>query len=129
MTLHPDTAKTVLRKDPKDYFTYHGFLPWLGQGLLVSNGSYWARNRRLLTPAFHYEILKSYFPIYTDTARLVVKRWTLVPEGQSFNLREQMSGEWDTQPLHLCYLRPDQPIHKMSTFLSSLLRLDLCPHP
>ncbi|XP_033748162.1 cytochrome P450 4F4-like isoform X2 [Pecten maximus] len=65
---HPDTVKIVLKSsEPKNkqkgggYFT---LLPWLGDGLLISDGKKWERNRRLLTPAFHFDVLKPYVPIY-----------------------------------------------------------------
>jgi len=42
--------------------------PWLGDGLLVANGQKWARNRRLLTPAFHFDILKPYTAVFNASA-------------------------------------------------------------
>lgn len=42
------------------------FVP--GDGLLISDGKKWERNRRLLTPAFHFDILRPYVQIYNDVA-------------------------------------------------------------
>ena len=39
---------------------------FIGTGLLIANGDQWYRNRRLLTPAFHFDILKPYIHIYND---------------------------------------------------------------
>eukprot|EP00731_Ephydatia_muelleri_P013310 Em0007g620a len=55
---------------------YHLLLPWLGDGLLVSNGPKWARNRRLLTPAFHYEILKPYVDVYNSCSEVLLNKWS-----------------------------------------------------
>jgi cytochrome P450 len=51
---------------------YRHLYPWLGDGLLVANGEKWARNRRLLTPAFHFEILKPYMNVYNQSADVFV---------------------------------------------------------
>ena len=47
-------------------------LPWLGDGLLVSGGSKWARNRRLLTPAFHFDVLKPYVKVYNTASDILI---------------------------------------------------------
>jgi len=39
---------------------YKFIRPWIGDGLLTSNGRKWRRNRHLLTPAFHFSVLKGY---------------------------------------------------------------------
>ena len=45
-----------------------------GQGLLIANGDKWFRNRRLLTPAFHFEILKPYVQVYNDCTAILLVR-------------------------------------------------------
>jgi cytochrome P450 len=46
--------------------------PWIGDGLLLSSGKKWARNRRLLTPAFHFDILKPYTKVNNEAAEILV---------------------------------------------------------
>lgn len=71
---HPSVIKHVL-KNPKNEVIYNLLRPWIGDGLLVSEGAKWLRNRRLLTPAFHYEILKPYVPVYTSCVEVMLKKW------------------------------------------------------
>ncbi|KAK3084478.1 hypothetical protein FSP39_014177 [Pinctada imbricata] len=74
---HPDTAKLLFKSsEPKTIFKPPGycfFIHWLGMGLLLSHGKKWERNRRLLTPAFHFDILKPYVKIYNSVADTFLK--------------------------------------------------------
>ncbi len=58
---------------PKPLFELF-LLPWTlaGRGLLIADGPRWARNRRLLTPGFHFDVLKPYAQIYNDCAETLI---------------------------------------------------------
>ena len=71
---HPDTVRKVM-KEPKDMGLYGLLKPWIGDGLLISSGEKWFRNRRLLTPAFHYEILKPYVQVSNSCLDIMLEQW------------------------------------------------------
>ncbi|XP_069118512.1 cytochrome P450 4A25-like isoform X2 [Argopecten irradians] len=86
---HPDTIKVVIKTaEPKPTGfggSYRHALPWLGQGLLIAGGKKWARSRRLLTPAFHFDVLKPYMEIYNEAAEELLENISLCLEkGESF---------------------------------------------
>ncbi|XP_078143201.1 cytochrome P450 4B1-like [Centroberyx gerrardi] len=58
---HPDYVKTILAST--------------GDGLLVSKGQKWFRNRRLLTPGFHYRVLKPYVKLTSDSTKAMLDKW------------------------------------------------------
>ena len=67
----------MIWKEPKTRFMYSFLIPWLGEGLLIAEGNKWFRNRRLLTPAFHYKILKGYVSVYNSCLSVLLQQWTL----------------------------------------------------
>uniref|UniRef100_A0A8C5UL65 Cytochrome P450 family 4 subfamily A member 11 n=1 Tax=Microcebus murinus TaxID=30608 RepID=A0A8C5UL65_MICMU len=72
----PDYMKVILgRSDPKADGSYRFLAPWIGYGLLLLNGQKWFQHRRLLTPAFHYDILKPYVGLMADSVQVMLDKW------------------------------------------------------
>ncbi|XP_033746343.1 cytochrome P450 4F6-like [Pecten maximus] len=78
-SIHPDTAATILNlSEPKPKGRgepYSIFTPFLGDGLVVSNGSKWERNRKLLTHAFHFDVLRPYVSIYNEATDILLDKF------------------------------------------------------
>ncbi|XP_022353439.1 cytochrome P450 4F6-like isoform X2 [Enhydra lutris kenyoni] len=77
--VHPTFVAPLLQAPatiiPKDMFFYNLLKPWLGDGLLLSAGDKWSHHRRLLTPAFHFDILKPYVKIFNKSAGIMHAKW------------------------------------------------------
>lgn len=90
LIVHPEPYKTIVTTShmslPKDITwagAYRFLKPWIGDGLLVSGGKKWERNRRLLTPALHFNVLKPYVSIYHDVADILVRKLAALGTGES----------------------------------------------
>ncbi|CAG5126234.1 unnamed protein product [Candidula unifasciata] len=88
---HPETVKVILKSSepkPRGFGqSYELAIPWIGEGLIVSNGATWARARRLLTPAFHFDVLKHYVEVYNQAVdTLIEKLDKLADSGESFDV-------------------------------------------
>uniref|UniRef100_A0A8C0KQ82 Cytochrome P450 family 4 subfamily B member 1 n=1 Tax=Canis lupus dingo TaxID=286419 RepID=A0A8C0KQ82_CANLU len=84
----PDYAKAVYsRGDPKAADVYDFFLQWIGKGLLVLQGPKWYQHRKLLTPGFHYDVLKSYVAVFTNSTHAMLDKWEeKAREDKSFDI-------------------------------------------
>ncbi|XP_021340201.1 cytochrome P450 4A6-like, partial [Mizuhopecten yessoensis] len=86
---HPETIKMILKTAEPKPIGFGGFyrhaLPWLGPGLLIAGGKQWARSRRLLTPAFHFDVLRPYMDIYNEAAEELLNNiGVCAGKGESF---------------------------------------------
>ncbi|XP_034634952.1 cytochrome P450 4B1-like isoform X2 [Trachemys scripta elegans] len=90
---HPDYAKTVFgHGDPKGLATYKFLIPWIGKGLLILHGPKWFQHRRLLTPGFHYDVLKPYVSLMAESTKVMLDKWErLITLDKSVELFEHVS--------------------------------------
>ncbi|XP_034852644.1 cytochrome P450 4F2 isoform X2 [Mirounga leonina] len=97
ISCHPDMVRSVTGASaaiaPKDMVFYSFLKPWLGDGLLLSAGDKWSSHRHMLTPAFHFNILKLYMKIFNDSVNVMHAKWKrLVSEGSThLNMFEHIS--------------------------------------
>ncbi|CAK6441175.1 unnamed protein product [Pipistrellus nathusii] len=93
MVYDPDYMKVVLgRSDPKNHGSYRFLAPWIGYGLLLLNGQTWFQHRRMLTPAFHYDILKPYVRLMADSVRIMLDKWEeLISQDSHLEISEHIS--------------------------------------
>ncbi|XP_971423.2 cytochrome P450 4C1 isoform X1 [Tribolium castaneum] len=73
--LHPDDIELVLSNSKyNDKSAIYDFLHcWLGTGLLTSSGTKWQTRRKVLTPAFHFNILQQFLPIFNEETVKLIK--------------------------------------------------------
>uniref|UniRef100_A0A8C9PL29 Uncharacterized protein n=1 Tax=Spermophilus dauricus TaxID=99837 RepID=A0A8C9PL29_SPEDA len=88
----PEYMKAILgRSDPKAHSMYRIVAPWIGYGLLLLNGETWFQHRRMLTPAFHYDILKPYVGITADSVRVMLDKWEQLIGQDSLEIFQHVS--------------------------------------
>ncbi|EDL30644.1 mCG1264, partial [Mus musculus] len=69
----PDYSKAVYSQAAlKAAYVYDFCLQWIGKGLLVLEGPKWFQHRKLLTPGFHYDVLKPYVAIFAESTRVML---------------------------------------------------------
>ncbi|XP_077989890.1 cytochrome P450 4F4-like [Glandiceps talaboti] len=89
---HPDSIKTLSKTtEPKAEITYGMLRPWLGDGLLLSNGQKWSRNRRLLTPGFHSDVLKPYVKVIGEAIQIMLDKWAALGPKKSINITQHIN--------------------------------------
>uniref|UniRef100_A0A672Q108 Phylloquinone omega-hydroxylase CYP4F2-like n=1 Tax=Sinocyclocheilus grahami TaxID=75366 RepID=A0A672Q108_SINGR len=104
---------------------FYGFMkPWLGHCLLLQNGQEWSRHRRLLTPAFHFDILKKYVHIFNQSTNIMHAKWRLLAEEQdSLDMFEHMSSMTLDSLLKCTFSCDSHCQGKPSEYIAAILEL------
>ncbi|XP_025266583.1 cytochrome P450 4C1-like [Camponotus floridanus] len=72
---HPDDLEKILSstKHIEKSRLYNILHPWFGTGLLTSTGVKWQTRRKMLTPAFHFNILNQFIDIFIKEGDCMTK--------------------------------------------------------
>jgi cytochrome P450 len=88
---HPDYIQQVLifqqNKFHKSTLSKEATERLLGQGLLISEGDFWRRQRRLAQPAFHRHRINEYSSAMVECAESQGRTWR---DGETRNMAEEM---------------------------------------
>jgi len=92
---HPDGIKHILQKQHTNYdrnvFSYAPLRLFLGNGLPLSDGSYWLRQRRLMQPAFHKQRINALATQMFAATNVMLTRWEqYAKQGKVLDIHEEM---------------------------------------
>jgi cytochrome P450 len=92
LVVHPDDVQHVLLDASKNYdknaVGYRKLRLALGEGLLMAEGDFWLRQRRIMQPAFHRTRLERFGTIITDLTRQALDVW---PAGAKVDVSDAMT--------------------------------------
>lgn len=75
------SQKTIDKSEEYDFAKV-----WIGEGLITSTGSKWHSRRKIITPAFHFNILQSFVKIFNENAQIFVDKLRLFESVDIYSL-------------------------------------------
>ncbi|XP_068736583.1 cytochrome P450 4V2-like isoform X1 [Montipora capricornis] len=93
LTFKPELAEVVLNSSKHTIKSgdYSYLIPWLGTGLLLSDGSKWRARRKLITPTFHFRILNDFIQVFEEQAVILVQSLKRKASKGVFNIMPYIS--------------------------------------
>ena len=92
---HPEHVKHVLVANPQNYTKGIGIERvgiLLGNGIMVSEGELWRRQRKMIQPAFHRDSIARMVGHIRDANRQLLEKWTSCADNsEEINLTQDMS--------------------------------------
>lgn len=92
---HPDDIKRVLVNNHRNYTKGIGLdrvRILLGNGIMVSEGEFWRRQRRMIQPAFHRKVIARFADLIAQSNRKLLARWEEKAKGTApINITTEMS--------------------------------------
>lgn len=87
---HPEDSERVLLETGKGFGKFkatYAMRKILGNGLVVSEGDFWKRQRKLAAPAFHHQSIKRYADQMVTYAQDIAQTWD---DGETRDIHQEM---------------------------------------
>ena len=101
----PDYIEHVLlanhRNYRKSHFQRNILGPLLGEGLLLSEGAFWQRQRRIAAPAFHHRRIADFVAAMTSCTATAIARWRGRSEAFRRHARDDGADARHHRPHHV----------------------------
>jgi cytochrome P450 len=82
---HPDHVQYILRDNAANYrhpdFEINKLKPTFRNGLVTSQGEFWRRQRDMVQPAFHRDLIEGFAGVMADTTAATIERWRTSMDG------------------------------------------------
>jgi len=95
LIFHPELIHEVLAAKAKCFRRWEWqtsvLRQWDGNGLVISDGDFWRRQRRLVQPAFHPRRFAAYGSVMVSATRQLIDRWHSEPD-QPIEIVRTMTG-------------------------------------
>lgn len=92
---HPPSVQWIMAANGKNYrksqLNTQALKPLLGNGLFVSEGELWTRQRRVAAPSTHSNRLTGYSQIVLDEGERCLARWQELPPGKELDTTEEFT--------------------------------------
>jgi len=92
---NPDDVKRLMLSNHRNYTKGIGVdrvRLLLGNGILTSEGDFWHRQRTMMQPMFHRQIIASFAQVIDEENARLLERWAEISrDGKPINLTEEMS--------------------------------------
>lgn len=93
---HPDDIKRLLVTNHRNYTKGVGLdrvKILLGNGIMVSEGDFWKRQRRMIQPAFHRKMVEQYADVIDSAIDVAQQRWdAAAASGEPLDVTAEMSA-------------------------------------
>ncbi|CAH0557343.1 unnamed protein product [Brassicogethes aeneus] len=65
---------------------YRFITPWLGTGLLTSDGKKWKPRRKIITPTFHFKILEQFVDVFESKGKIFIDELSKETKNNGFDV-------------------------------------------